>query len=75
MLGIINMNIIEEFKKYARNASYHYADDSTKEWSLARKNVGLCRELYRENEHLRESMRKIVDRELWSTNELTKDID
>jgi len=62
----MNDNILEEFKKYGYKASYHYADDSAKEWGLGRQQKELALALFDENEELHDEMRKISKDFLWS---------
>lgn len=65
---------LEEFASQARSASFHYADDSAKEWGLARKCKARCEELYKNNPDLREEMVQISKGELWG-NEFRRDIE
>ena len=61
-------DILERFKKHARDASYHYADDSTKEWGLGDREKRQALELFDANPDLQPAMRDAAARELWSLN-------
>lgn len=41
-----NEAIIAEFRENASRASYHHADDSGKEWGLAKPYESRCQEIY-----------------------------
>ena len=41
--------ILEEFKTYGMDASYHYADDSGQEWKFAYPLVDKCMKLVKEH--------------------------
>ena len=58
--------ILEEFKTYGMDASYHYADDSGKEWHLAYPLVDKCMKLVKEHPELHEEMREIAKRFIFS---------
>ena len=58
--------ILKQFEKHGNNASYHFADDSTKEWGLAREEEAAALKLFDENEELQPAMRKISAGFLWS---------
>ena len=59
--------MIEQFKKHARAASYHYADDTGKEWDLAKKEKNIALEIFDNNPDLQEELREIArNDELWS---------
>jgi len=60
------MTVLEEFKKHASAASFHYADDSGKEWGSARKRKDQAMQLYRDNPELRADMREIGKKQLWA---------
>lgn len=60
---------LAEFKKLGMQASYHYADDSTKEWGLGRKNEAAALALFDDAEpELQTAMREISTGFLWSLN-------
>lgn len=52
--------ILEEFKKAGLDASYHYADDTGKEWHLAYPLVDKCMKLAKEYPELHEEMAEIA---------------
>lgn len=57
---------LAEFRKAARSASCHYADDSTREWGLANKQVLRCMALYRNHPEHRSAFESIARGELWA---------
>ena len=59
------MTAADLFEKAASQASFHYADDSTKEWGAARKCKGECLRLYVENPELRDRFREFMKSQLW----------
>ena len=58
--------ILENFKTCGMDASYHYADDSGKEWHLAYPLVDKCMKLVKEHTELREEMREIAKKFIFS---------
>jgi len=58
--------IIEQFNKHASSASYHYADDSCKEWGSADKELALALKLFDDNPDLQDEMRELAKGQLWS---------
>ena len=52
--------ILEEFKTYGMDASYHYADDTGKEWKFAYPLVDKCLKLVKEHPELHEEMKEIA---------------
>ena len=56
--------ILENYFKLARKASFHYADDSTKEWSLGDEAKHAALEIFDAHPEFHEEMR--AERELWS---------
>jgi hypothetical protein len=55
------MATLEEFKQAAGNASYHYADDTCREWDLAEKYEHQCRRIFEEaDEALKAEIRKVA---------------
>ena len=58
--------ILEEFKTYGMDASYHYADDSGQEWKFAYPLVDKCMKLVKEHTELREEMREIAKKFIFS---------
>ncbi len=57
--------IIEEFKKFGNEASYHFADDSGAEWKHGNiaKRKAMC--LFDENPKLQDEMKKVAEGFLW----------
>ena len=68
------MDILENFKELGEKASYHYADDSGKEWSLGNKAKLECLEIFDANPDLHNTMRAIAKGFLWSLGFERKDI-
>ena len=52
--------ILEEFKKAGLDASFHYADDTGKEWHLAYPLVDKCMKLSKEHPSLHTEMKEIA---------------
>ena len=59
------MSEIDEFNKWARKASFHYADDTTKEWHLGDEAKRKALKIFDENPELQGEIRENF-RELWS---------
>ena len=57
--------VLHAFRKHARACSCHYADDSGKEWGLAREEKQKALELFDTHPHLESEMRAIMRKELW----------
>lgn len=62
------MNTLEQFAHHARMASFHFADDTTKEWGAASRHRDAAIDLFLDdnNRGLRTEMRVLAARELWS---------
>jgi len=60
------MDVIEQFKKHARSASYHFADDTTDEWHLGNKEQSIALQIFDDNPELQSEMREAAKGELWS---------
>lgn len=60
------MNVLEQFKEHARACSYHYADDTCKEWGLAAREKREALRLFDINPELQAEMREIMNGELWA---------
>ncbi len=58
--------ILEEFKTYGMDASYHYADDSGQEWKFAYPLVDKCIKLVKEHPELHEEMKEISKKFIFS---------
>lgn len=63
-----NEEIIEQFNLAGRKASYHYADDSCREWGLARKREEEALAIFDAHPELQEEMREVALGFLWSLN-------
>ena len=66
--------ILDEFKKKASSASYHYADDSCKEWGQAKSCVRICRDILKNYPEYRADLIKIANKQLCAL-EITKGFD
>lgn len=62
----MTFEILEQFRKAGNSASYHYADDSTREWHLARREEDKAMELFYANPDLERVLRRIAKGFLWS---------
>ena len=60
--------LIELFKKHAKQASFHYADDTCKEWNLAREEKKMALKIFDENPELQTELRELAKNELWRIN-------
>lgn len=60
------MDIIEQFKKHARSASYHFADDTAGEWGLGYKEQSIALQIFDDHPELQSEMREAAKGELWS---------
>ena len=58
--------ILEEFEHLGISASFHFADDSCKEWGTARKQEAKAIALFRDNPELQDEMREIAKGFLWT---------
>jgi len=59
-------DILIKFKRHASRASYHYADDSCKEWGLAKQDKDAALKIFDDNPAMQSEMRLIAKDELWS---------
>lgn len=57
--------VIAEFKRLGDKASFHYADDSTKEWHLADKAKVEALAIFDAHPELHEQMREVARSFLW----------
>jgi hypothetical protein len=61
------VDIFEKFQELARKASFHYANDTTKEWSLGDEAKRQAIELFdNASPNLQKQMREVVRNQLWS---------
>ena len=58
------MNVLDEFKRLGNIASYHYADDTSREWAMGAKYKADALALFDANPELQAEMRQC--RFLWS---------
>ena len=58
--------ILEKFKTYGMDASYHYADDTGQEWKVAYSLVNKCIKLVKEHPELHEEMKEISKKFIFS---------
>ena len=58
--------VLDKFDELGRSASFHYADDSGKEWDLARKDKEAAEALFIAHPELRDEMIAIARNFLWS---------
>lgn len=61
----MNNEAIEQFKKHGDKASYHYADDSCREWGLADKEKANAIAVFDSNPSEQEEMRRVARGFLW----------
>ena len=66
--------VLEFFEKKASSASYHYADDSGKEWGKARGCVRICRDILKNYPEYRADLIEIAKTQLCAS-EITKGFD
>jgi len=59
-------NIIDVFKYVGNKASYHYADDSTKEWGTAREMQKIALKIFDACPEYQNEMRRVSKDFLWS---------
>ena len=63
-----NLAILSSFEQHGKSASYHYADDSGREWHLGALERDKALAIWRAHKHLTEEMRVIAKGFLWSFN-------
>jgi len=61
----MNNEAIEQFKKHGNQASYHYADDSCREWRQADAEKAKALAIFDANPTEHEEMRRIARGFLW----------
>lgn len=61
-----NYDVIDLFRSLAGSASYHYADDTGKEWGDAARDEYDARNLYKNHPELKEDFDMIMRNQLWS---------
>ena len=62
----MNEDTLALFKKHASMASYHYADDSCKEWGLADRDKASALAIFDAHPEDEEMLREAASGELWS---------
>ena len=60
------MSVLTEFESLGKSASYHYADDSGKEWGAAKRSERAAMILFHDHPELQEEMKEIARGFLWS---------
>ena len=60
--------LLDNFKKAGMSASYHYADNTGKEWGAAHKLERECLNMFDANPDSQDEMREIAKGFLWSLN-------
>ena len=60
--------VLADFEHHGKTASYHYADDTTSEWGVARRAECRALALFDGNVMLQDEMREIAKGFLWSLN-------
>lgn len=58
--------VLAEFDRLGKDASYHFADDSGNEWGLANKAMREALALFDANPQLQSQMRELAKGFLWS---------
>ena len=66
------MNLIAEFNRLARKASFHYADDTCGEWTLASNAKSEALEIFDNHPELQAEIRASFH-ELWSLKQVRPD--
>jgi hypothetical protein len=69
---IENNQTMNEFYELGMRASYHFADDSGKEWPQAQMAQNQALKLYKENPHLQERMQLLAKGFLWNLERSTE---
>jgi hypothetical protein len=59
---------LDQFKAYGMSASFHYADDTCKEWDLADRDKRNALRMFDRHLRLQPAMREIAKHFLWSLN-------
>ncbi len=60
------MSVLVEFERLGDEASFHYADDTCKEWGLGQSAEGKAIALFKANPELQDEMREVARGFLWS---------
>lgn len=59
-------DIVEQFKDHGMSASYHYADDSCREWGAGDREKSKAMKLFNDNPDLQDDMSKVAEKFLWA---------
>jgi len=59
-------DILTKFIHHAHLASYHYADDTCREWDLAKQDKDAALKIFDDNPDMQDEMRKLASIEIWS---------
>ena len=62
-------DIIKQFVNHASNASYHFADDSTKEWQDGYREQQKALEIFDAHPELEQELRQACKEQIWSLNQ------
>jgi hypothetical protein len=65
-------DILQQFKDHGMSASFHYADDTCKEWALASRRESAAMKLFDSHPELQDEMRVIASDFLWTLNRAAK---
>ncbi len=60
------MDWLKIFQQHGSNASFHYADDTCREWGAAHREKNKALEIFDNNPKLQAEMREIAKGFLWS---------
>lgn len=58
--------VLAKFKQRSSSASFHWADDTCKEWDLAKREQNAALKIFDDNPGLQDEMREIANGALWS---------
>lgn len=62
------MDPLEAFKRLARSASYHFADDSGGEWQLGYREKTRALAVFDQHPEFQDKMREAAQGELWASD-------
>ena len=65
-MNCATIRILTKFESLGLSASFHFADDSGKEWSIAHKEQSEAIALYKQHPELQERMMELSKQFLWS---------
>jgi hypothetical protein len=61
----MKIDLLEKFREDGMQASFHYADDSCKEWGNANRLERECLKVFDNNPELQDEMRVIAESFIW----------